>query len=92
MSPEEMKNIADRAEVQRIVERYRGKFGRTLTVHISRTINMGNYNSLKVEAGLSQEISYDANQDQEFKILWNAVNKEITRAITAFDKSKPGAK
>jgi hypothetical protein len=89
MTPQEMKNIADRAEVQRILERYRGKYGRTLTVNLSRTINMGNYNSLKVEAGLSQEISYDANQDQEFKTLWNAVNKEIKRAIDAFDKSKP---
>jgi hypothetical protein len=89
MTPEQAKNIADRAEVQRILERYRGKYGRTLTVNLSRTINMGNYNSLKVEAGLSQEISYDANQDQEFKTLWNAVNKEIKRAIDAFDKSKP---
>jgi stalled ribosome rescue protein Dom34 len=92
MSPEEMKNIVDRAEVQRIVERYRGKFGRTLTVHLSRTINMGNYNSLKVEAGMSQEIAHDANQDQEFKNLWNTVNKEVNRAIAAFDKSKAGAK
>jgi hypothetical protein len=88
MTPEEMKNIVDRAEVQRIVERYRGKFGRTLTVHISRTINMGNYNSLKVEAGLSQEIAHDANQNAAYKQMWNDCNKEVNRAIAAFDKSK----
>lgn len=91
MTPAEMKNIADRAEVQRIVERYKNKFGRTLTVHISRTINMGNYNSLKVEAGLSQEIAYDANQDAVYKQMWNDCNKEVTRAINAFDKSKQKA-
>jgi len=88
MTPEQMRNIADRAEVQRIVERYRGKFGRTLTAHISRTINMGNYNSLKVEAGLSQEIAHDANQDAVYKQMWNDCNKEVNRAIAAFDKSK----
>ena len=88
MTPEEMRNIADRAEVQRIVERYRGKFGRTLTVHLSRTINMGNYNSLKVEAGLSQEIAHDTNQDATYKQMWNDCNKEVNRAIAAFDKSK----
>lgn len=88
MTPEEMKNIADRAEVQRVLERYKNKFGRTLSVSISRTINMGNYNSLKVEAGLSQEIAYDSNQDQTYKQMWNDCNKEINRAIAAFDKTK----
>ena len=87
-TPEALAIAADRAEVQRIVDLYRRQGKRELHVSISRTINMGNYNSLKVEAGLSQDVPFSANVETEYKTLWNTVNREINRAITAFDKTK----
>jgi hypothetical protein len=61
---------------------------RRIKVDIARTINMGNYNSLKVTAGLEQSISDDAELTEEYKNLWNTVNAEINRAIKAFEKQK----
>lgn len=59
-----------------------------ISVSISRTINMGNYNSLKVEAGLAEDVQNGVPYDREYKRLWNTVNAEIKRAINAFDKEK----
>lgn len=60
-----------------------------IKVSISRTINMGNFNSLKVEAGLEEDMSaLDTSYSEAYKRLWNTVNLEVNRAIAAFDKSK----
>lgn len=59
---------------------------RRISVKIGRTINMGNFNSLKVEAGLEESVQLGVPYDTEYKRLWNAVNAEINRAIKAFDK------
>lgn len=61
---------------------------REIRVSISRTINMGNYNSLKVTAGIGGCVEDDADLATEYKTLWNTANTEINRAITAFDKEK----
>lgn len=57
-----------------------------LSVTISRTINMGNYESLRVEAGLEETKQLGISYDVEYKRLWNTVNAEINRAIKAFRK------
>jgi len=61
-----------------------------INVSISRTINMGNFNSLKVTAGLATSIADDANLQDAYKEQWNAVNTEIERAIKAFQKRQEG--
>ena len=61
---------------------------RKISVKIGRTINLGNYNSLKVEAGMEESVQLGVPYDTEYKRLWNAVNAEINRAIKAFDKEK----
>jgi hypothetical protein len=63
---------------------------REIEVSISRTINMGNFNSLKVTAGLKTSIADDANLQDAYKEQWNAVNMEIERALKAFQKRKEG--
>lgn len=63
---------------------------REIEVSISRTINMGNFNSLKVTAGLKTSIADDANLQDAYKEQWNAVNAEIERAIRAFQKRQEG--
>lgn len=57
-----------------------------LSVTISRTINMGNFESLRVEAGLEETQQLDVPYDEEYKRLWNVVNAEINRAIKAFKR------
>ena len=59
-----------------------------ISVKISRTINLGNFNSLKVEAGLEEAMPPDTTYSEAYKHLWNTVNLEVNRAIAAFDKSK----
>lgn len=59
---------------------------RRISVTISRTINMGNFNSLRVEAGLEEDVADGASLQDAYKDQWNTVNKEINRAITAFNK------
>lgn len=61
---------------------------RQINVSISRTINMGNYNSLKVTAGIGGCVEDEADLVAEYKALWNTANTEINRAISAFDKEK----
>lgn len=61
-----------------------------INVSISRTINMGNFNSLKVTAGLGTSVADDANLQDAYKEQWNAVNAEIERAIRAFQKRQEG--
>ncbi|MDD2296892.1 MAG: hypothetical protein PHX79_03650 [Sphaerochaetaceae bacterium] len=61
-----------------------------INVSISRTINMGNFNSLKVTAGLGTSVADDANLQDAYKEQWNAVNTEIERAIRAFQKRQEG--
>ena len=59
---------------------------RRISVTISRTINIGNFNSLRVEAGLEQDIEDGSSLQDGYKQLWNNVNAEINRAIAAFNK------
>jgi hypothetical protein len=59
---------------------------RRISVTISRTINMGNFNSLRVEAGLEEDIADGSSVQDGYKNLWNTVNGEINRAIAAFNK------
>jgi len=61
---------------------------RKISVTISRTINMGNYNSLRVEAGLEESVQLGIPYDTEYKRLWNTVNAEVNRIIKAFEKDK----
>lgn len=61
-----------------------------IQVSISRTINMGNFNSLKVTAGLGTSVADDANLQDAYKEQWNIVNAEIERAIKAFQKRQEG--
>ncbi len=59
---------------------------RRLEVAISKTINMGNYNSLKVHAGLSLDVADGVDIEKEYKATWNEVHKEINKALAAFKK------
>lgn len=61
-----------------------------ISVRIGRTINMGNYSSLKVEAGLEEDVQLGVPYDRDYKRLWNEVNSEINRAIKAFEQKKAG--
>jgi hypothetical protein len=49
---------------------------------------MGNFSSLKVEAGLEETVQLGVPYDREYKRLWNTCNAELNRAIAAFDKTK----
>lgn len=59
---------------------------RRISVTISRTINIGNFNSLRVEAGLESDIEDGSSLQDGYKNLWNSVNAEVNRAIAAFNK------
>jgi len=61
---------------------------RQINVAIGRTINLGNFSSLKVTAGIGGCVEDDADLATEYKALWNTANIEINRAISAFDKEK----
>ena len=59
---------------------------RKLSVKIGRTINMGNFEFLRVDAGLEQKIPDNEDSALHYKALWNEVHAEVNKAINAFKK------
>ena len=59
---------------------------RKITVKIGRTINMGNYESLRADAGLESKIPDGEDSSEYYKSMWNEVNSEVSRAVNAFKK------
>jgi hypothetical protein len=47
------------------------------------TINIGDYSSLKAEAGISEDLPDGIPLDDGFKALWNEVAYELDRALRA---------
>ena len=59
---------------------------RRIEVGISRTVNLGNYNSMKCDVRLSCDISDDADLKGEYDKLWKEVELELTHEIIDFKK------
>lgn len=59
-----------------------------ISVRIGRTINMGNFNSLRVDAGLEKTIPATESYSAAYSTLWNIVNKEINKALAVLSKDK----
>lgn len=54
-----------------------------MTATSSLTVNLGNYNSARIEFSVTKEINNDANVDMEQlkQELWNEVNTEVDNQI-----------
>lgn len=54
-----------------------------MTATSSLTVNLGNYNSARIEFSITKEINNDANVDMEQlkQELWNEVNTEVDNQI-----------
>ncbi len=50
---------------------------RELTVAISKTVNTGNYESMKIHAGLSAEIRDSADIDEAYNELYEECTKQV---------------
>lgn len=54
---------------------------RRLSVQVSKTINTGNYESLKLQVGIEADISDSAELENEYEILWDIVEDELTEKL-----------
>ncbi len=52
---------------------------RRLTVGISKTINTGNYESMKIHSGLSVDITDKANLDQAYNEVFDECTKQLLK-------------
>jgi len=57
---------------------------REISVSFGRTINTGNYSSLKLDTRVIEIISKDENMDDAYKRLWNEAFNQVERAEKAF--------
>ena len=50
---------------------------RRIEVSMTRTVNLGNYESVRFQAGLSQDISDDIELDDAYEELWDTVIGQV---------------
>lgn len=63
------------------VRRQLFKKQRKIEVSITKTVNLGNYESLKVQAGYSESIKEIADVEVAYNEAWNIVEYQIETAI-----------
>jgi len=61
---------------------------REISVSFGRTINTGNYNSLRLDTRVTEIISKGEDIDEAYKRLWNEAFGQVERAETAFMKKQ----
>lgn len=61
---------------------------RRLSVEISKTINLGNFESIKVHAGISVDIEDSADQDESYNDLF----EEVTQQVLQYEEEILGGK
>lgn len=57
------------------------KKNRRIEVSVTRTVNLGNFESLKVQAGYAEDIKQGASIERKYNEAWNLVNYQIDNAI-----------
>ena len=50
---------------------------RRLTVGVSKTINTGNYESMKIHSGLSVDIENEADIDKAYTLVFDECTKQL---------------
>ena len=58
--------------------------GRKLEVAVSRTINLGDYESMKIHAGLSGEISRRTDLNEAYEQLFEEVTQQLLKQEEQF--------
>jgi hypothetical protein len=61
-----------------------------ISVNVARTVNLGNYESLKVQAGAEVDIPDSADSNEEFVSLWTEAYDQVYYAIESELKSSKG--
>lgn len=52
-----------------------------VSVSVARTINLGNYESAKVEVGLVADVGPDENSDEVFALLYNDARRKLIARV-----------
>ena len=52
-----------------------------ISVNYSRTVNLGNYESLKVEAGMEDVLIEDESWTEKYRKMWLIVEDEVRREV-----------
>lgn len=67
--------------MKRIIETKLAKeqLNRRLSVHVTKTINIGNFESIKIGASLSQDISDSDDSDDKYNEFFDEVLFQINR-------------
>ncbi|MGA4519243.1 hypothetical protein ACPA0F_18455 [Solibacillus silvestris] len=59
-----------------------------LHVSVAFTKNLGNYQSLRVEAGVTMALENDDSSDKVFEEAWDQVGDQIQSQLALFDDEK----
>lgn len=54
---------------------------RLVKLHILRTVNLGNYENVKVEAGIEESIGPDETYGEAYFRIWNEVKAAFLKAL-----------
>ncbi len=52
---------------------------RRISVSFGRTINLGNYESAKIQVGYETDLQEDANHDEEYNKAWEIVMEQVEK-------------
>ena len=60
---------------------------KSVNVNINRTVNLGNYESLRLGAGMEAEVESEDRLEDVFEELWYEVEAEVTKAVELYAES-----
>lgn len=61
---------------------------RIVKLHVFRTINLGNYENIKVEAGIEETIGPDETYEEAYARVWREVKTAFLKALADEDIKK----
>lgn len=61
---------------------------RRISVEVSRTMNLGNFNSLRLQAGISFDIEDNQPHSLAYIEAWNLLSKEISEEYDNYKKER----
>ena len=61
---------------------------RRISVIVSKTVNIGNFESMKVQAGIECDIADDENIETAYDDLWDLTNDQLDKELGTGDDER----
>ena len=61
---------------------------RRISVEVSKTINLGNYESMRFQAGIAFDVADDESTDSAFRAAWKEAESQLTHRIGVWNEAR----